>query len=164
MKNLKKSWLKHAHLDENKVVDNLWNDGMPALRIPISGAGRFKGDILAFGHHVIHLRLVRRAEPTKCQKCGGKGKIQIRTWLGKGVYEDGYEECTVCKGIGKLEPVEIVFEKSEIQDVLDLAGKISKLIDPISVLVGYHAHFPSKRIWKTGTIMNWDGKDLVVTM
>jgi len=71
-------------------------------------------------------------------------------------------ECKTCKGIGKIEPTEIVFEVSEIKDVLDLAEKISQLISPIPVMVGYNAHFPSKRLWKTGTIVNWAGEDIIV--
>lgn len=57
-----KKWLARAHYDENLVVDEFWKKGEIALRIPVSGAGRFCGDVLAFSHRTIKLILVRRTE------------------------------------------------------------------------------------------------------
>jgi len=59
---MSEKWLKHAHYDENIVVDEFWKKGYPALRLPVSGAGRFKGDVLAFLPHCIKLILIRRTE------------------------------------------------------------------------------------------------------
>jgi len=59
---MSRKWLKRAHYDENKVVDDFWKKGYPALRLPISGAGRFKSDVLAFTPHCIKLVLIRRSE------------------------------------------------------------------------------------------------------
>ena len=56
------SHLRRAHYDENRRVNEHWKQNMPSLRIPASGGGRFKGDILAFGLHKIILELVRRNE------------------------------------------------------------------------------------------------------
>lgn len=59
---MSQKWLKRARYDENLVVNEFWNKGYVALRIPISGAGRFCGDVLAFTPHTINLILVRRTE------------------------------------------------------------------------------------------------------
>ena len=119
---MSKKHLKLAHHNENIIVDQFWRKGYPAIRIPISGAGRFKGDVLAFGNHVIYLRLVRRTDDEK-----------------------------------------VVLRKKEVKEVMDLANKISQLIYPISVEVGYDVHFAKKRKWVSGTLSyQWDGKDVVV--
>jgi Holliday junction resolvase len=59
---MKPKFLKRAHYDENIVVNKYWKLGYPALRVPISGAGLFKGDVLVFTKNTIHLILVRRSE------------------------------------------------------------------------------------------------------
>jgi Holliday junction resolvase len=59
---MKPKFLRRAHYDENIVVNKYWKLGYPALRVPISGAGLFKGDVLAFTKNAIHFILVRRSE------------------------------------------------------------------------------------------------------
>ena len=56
---------KKAHYDENLVVKSYWDSGFPALRVPISGAGNWKGDVLAICEDSIHLVLVRRTRKEK---------------------------------------------------------------------------------------------------
>lgn len=58
----KQGHFRRAHSDENHIVDELYEKGGVGLRIPISGAGRFKGDVIGFINGGIELVLVRRTE------------------------------------------------------------------------------------------------------
>ena len=51
-----------AKSDERKVSDDYWRSGGISLRVPISGAGRFKSDVFAITNGEIHFCLVRRTE------------------------------------------------------------------------------------------------------
>jgi hypothetical protein len=46
------SHFRRAHDDENDVVDRYFQEGNIALRVPISAAGRFKGDVLVILRYV----------------------------------------------------------------------------------------------------------------
>lgn len=143
-----KGHLRRAHADENQRVSEYWEKGCPALRIPISGAGRFKADILAFIDKGVRLELVRRAEPLKCWKCKGIGKIHLIS-------------CNICKGKGRINQNDITFVKSEIYDAERLSRQISHNIQR-DVQIFLVAHFPSFKTWRTQHLMNWDGKDVVI--
>jgi hypothetical protein len=54
---------RRAHNVENAGAKEYWNRGELGLRIPASGGGAFKGDVLGFKHHgVIELSLFRRSQ------------------------------------------------------------------------------------------------------
>jgi Holliday junction resolvase len=53
---------RKAKADERKVSGDYWKAGFIALRIPISGAGRFKGDVFAITDRGIEFCLIRRSE------------------------------------------------------------------------------------------------------
>ena len=67
----RKAWFRRAHYDENVLVDRYFRKGGVALRIPISGAGRFKGDVLGFRKHNIDLIAHRRDD-------AGKGHVVFK--------------------------------------------------------------------------------------
>jgi len=56
------SHLQRAKADERIVSDKYWRAGAVALRCPISGGGRFKGDVFAITDKGIEFCLVRRTE------------------------------------------------------------------------------------------------------
>lgn len=55
-----KRHLKAAHNTENQRVARYWKDNFPALRVPISGGGRWKGDIFVVMPDMLRYELVRR--------------------------------------------------------------------------------------------------------
>jgi hypothetical protein len=41
---MSEKWLKHAHYDENIVVDEFWKKGYPALRLPVVERKEVRGE------------------------------------------------------------------------------------------------------------------------
>jgi Holliday junction resolvase len=133
------SHFRRAHHDENLVVNNLWKKGYLALRIPVSGAGNFKTDVLAFLPNQIKLILVRRKE------CSIK------------------KSCKECLKINeKCKANTVIFKASEIMDAWHLASRIATLLYPNSVLIELKAHFSKQRKWVEKQLLDWDGKDVEV--
>ena len=130
-----KKHFRRAHSDENAVVDNYWRKGYPALRLPVSGAGRFKSDVLVFLPHCIKLILLRRAEPHHIKQ---KNVIKV------------------------TDPNTVTFKADEIQDVRTLAGRLSSLVYPNSVQIELVSHFPKRRRWVEKMLLDWDGKDVIM--
>lgn len=138
---------------------------MPALRVPISGGGRFKSDVLSFSHHTVRLELVRRTEPRKCPKCKGRGVLDLGhgQWVPCDYVERKKTNPVYCDK-GKVGGDKIVFHKKEIEDMKKLALKLAELLHPNQVLMFLVAHFPKYRRWIEKELIEWNGKDVVINV
>lgn len=111
-----------------------------ALRLPISGAGRFKGDVLAFTSKGIEFDLIRRT----------------RTKRRKNETEKQYKERVDV----------IVFNEDEIMDAIKQRTKLIELLSittsVIVVRIFVIAHFPRKRKWWKREVLEYKGGDILV--
>jgi len=156
-----KSHLRRAHYAENIRVSEYWAQNFPSLRVPSSGAGKWKGDTFTIRENSTRIELVRRAEPSKCPKCKGQKRMTEHSFPARLV------TCNKCEGLGKIKPHKITFFKSEIEDVIKLAKRITELLGvPCEILLV--AQFPHFKMWKTqqlfytGPLAIWNGEDVLI--